>query len=41
MPYFSGSYFFISKDITTIPKDQIHTAEISSGYFEGDEVYKK
>ncbi len=36
-----ADFLFISKDITTIPKDQIHTAEISNVYFEGDEVYKK
>ena len=36
-----ADFLFISKDITTIPKDEIHTAEISEVYFEGNEVYKK
>ncbi len=36
-----ADFLFISKDITTIPKDEIHTAEISDVYFEGEEVYKK
>ncbi len=36
-----ADFLFISKDITSIPKNQIHTAEISNVYFEGNEVYKK
>ena len=36
-----ADFLFISKDVTTIPKDEIHTAEISNVYFEGNEVYKK
>ena len=36
-----ADFLFISKDITSLPKDKIHTAEISNVYFEGNEVYKK
>ena len=36
-----ADFLFISKDITTIPKNEIHTAEVSEVYFEGNEVYKK
>ncbi len=36
-----ADFLFISKDITSIPKNEIHTAEISNVYFEGNEVYKK
>ncbi len=36
-----ADFLFISKDVTSIPKDEIHTAEISNVYFEGNEVYKK
>ena len=36
-----ADFLFISKDVTSIPKDEIHTAEISNVYFEGNEVYEK
>ncbi len=36
-----ADFLFISKDLTSIPKNEIHTAEISNVYFEGNEVYKK
>ncbi len=36
-----ADFLFISKDVTSIPKNEIHTAEISNVYFEGKEVYKK
>ena len=36
-----ADFLFISKDVTSIPKNEIHTAEISNVYFEGNEVYKK
>ena len=36
-----ADFLFISKDVTTIPKNEIHTAEVSNVYFEGNEVYKK
>ncbi len=36
-----ADFLFISKDVTSIPKDEIHTAEIYNVYFEGNEVYKK
>ncbi len=36
-----ADFLFISKDVTSIPKDEIHTAEISNVYFEGNEVYTK
>ncbi len=36
-----ADFLFISKDLTSIPKNEIHTAEISNVYFEGNEVYSK
>ncbi len=36
-----ADFLFISKDVTSIPKNEIHTAEISNVYFEGNEVYSK
>ncbi len=36
-----ADFLFITRDVTSIPKDEIHTAEISNVYFEGNEVYTK
>ncbi len=36
-----ADFLLISKDLTSIPKNEIHTAEISNVYFEGQEVYTK
>ena len=36
-----ADFIFLPKDITTIPKDQIHTAQVETAYFEGKEVYRR
>lgn len=36
-----ADFIIISKDLTSIPKNEIHTAEITNVYFEGKEVYTK
>ncbi len=36
-----ADFVIISKDLTSIPDNEIHTAEITNVYFEGKEVYTK
>ena len=36
-----ADFVIISKDLTSIPENEIHTAEITNVYFEGKEVYTK
>ena len=36
-----ADFIMISKDLTSIPENEIHTAEITNVYFEGKEVYTK